>query len=33
MGKTNVKTSTSSTGTKVKKPTVGGGALGPKIKK
>lgn len=34
MGKTKEKTSTSSTtGTKDKKPTFGGGALGPKIKK
>ena len=33
MRKTKEKTSTSTTGTKDKKPTVGGGALGPNIKK
>lgn len=33
MEKTKGKTSASSTATKDKKPTVGGGALGPKIKK
>lgn len=33
MGKTKEKTSTSTTGTKDRKPTAGAGGLGPKIKK